>query len=178
MFFKEAVRSFFHFGEDSPVAHNRDFRASRGPDPCGWKWSGRVLAPVSGNGFWGNALAVKSFVLDNQGRPVNGCEQICVQDARIVMMVNRQDARAGDSQEVLLQSLAVGWSISSPSTHWCADNHGYGYLPVVNPVEYGCVVDELVGRQSQKIPKHDFTDRAHAGHSETGAQSHQCRLAD
>src|SRR5207244_3061855 len=101
-----------------------------GTDSGGGKSSVGVLAPESLDGFVRGALAVKSLVLDNEGRPIDGGKQISIKGVSVVPMMNGHDARTRDSQKMFLQRLAVSWPVSPPAAHGRADDYGNGHLPV------------------------------------------------
>src|ERR1022692_103419 len=63
---------------------------------------------------------------------------------------------SGCANEVLFQRLTVGWPVAPPSTHRGTNHERHAHLVVVHPAIFADVIDDLVGREHQKIAKHDF----------------------
>src|SRR5262245_59979190 len=120
----------------------------------------------------GDPLAVEQFVLNYQGRPINRSEQRIVHLPWVITRMQRQHPCARDPQKMFFQTLAVCRAIPTLATHRRAHNQWHTHLFVVHIAKLGSMIQPLIKRQRQKVPKHDFGHWQPALQGETTAHAY------
>src|SRR5579864_1266821 len=107
---------------------------------------------------------VHALVFDEEDRVIILEHSSIEQGSRFMKGAGSNHMPPRSTYEVLLQGLAMGWTVTAPTAHGRANHQRHPHFVVVHPAIFSDVIDHLVGGEQQKISEHDLNDGAEPAH--------------